>query len=45
VRVPDQAGSGVAKVTYFFDAWKEGNVKATTIEIPIREAEAEKEDK
>jgi hypothetical protein len=44
VRVPDEAGPGIAKVTYSFDAWKEGNVKATTIEIPIKDAEAEKEE-
>ena len=45
MRVPEEAGSGIAKVTYSFDAWKEGNVKATTIEIPIKEGDAEKEDK
>jgi hypothetical protein len=39
VRVPDEAGSGIAKVTYSFDAWKEGNVQPTTIEIPIKDAE------
>jgi hypothetical protein len=43
VRVPEEAGSGMAKVTYSFDPWKEGNVKPTTIEIPIEEAEREKE--
>jgi hypothetical protein len=42
VRVPEEAGSGLAKVTYSFDAWKEGNVKPTTIEIPIKDAEGEK---
>jgi hypothetical protein len=45
VRVPEEAGQGKAKVTYSFDAWKEGKVKPTTIEIPIKDAEAEKEDK
>ena len=45
MRVPEEAGNGKAKVTYSFDAWKEGKVKPTTIEIPIKDAEAEKEDK
>ena len=45
MRVPEEAGAGIAKVTYSFDAWKEGNVKPTTIEIPIKEAEGEKDDK
>ncbi|HEV2947702.1 MAG TPA: hypothetical protein VGX70_10020 [Gemmataceae bacterium] len=40
MRVPDEAGSGIAKVTYSFDAWKEGKVKPTTIGIPIKDAEA-----
>jgi hypothetical protein len=43
VRVPDEAGHGKAKVTYSFDAWKEGRVASTTIEIPVREPESEKE--
>ena len=42
MRVPEEAGNGKAKVTYSFDAWKEGKVKATTIEIPIKDAEGEK---
>jgi hypothetical protein len=37
VRVPEEAGSGKAKVTYSFDAWREGKVAPTTIEIPIAE--------
>ena len=45
MRVPEEAGNGKAKVTYSFDSWKEGKVKPTTIEIPIKDAEAEKEDK
>jgi len=45
VRVPEEAGNGKAKVTYSFDSWKEGKVKPTTIEMPIKDAEAEKEDK
>jgi hypothetical protein len=45
VRVPDEAGDGLAKVTYSFDAWKEGNVKPTTIEIPTKEADKEEIEK
>ncbi len=37
MRVPDEAGDGMAKVTFSFDAWKEGKVAPTTIELPIRE--------
>jgi RNA polymerase sigma factor (sigma-70 family) len=35
VRVPDDAGAGTAKVTFSFDAWKEGRVAPTTVEIPL----------
>ena len=45
MRVPEEAGQGKAKVTYSFDSWKEGKVKPTTIEIAIKDAEAEKEEK
>ena len=45
MRVPEEAGQGKAKVTYLFDSWKEGKVKPTTIEIPIRDAEEERKDK
>ena len=45
MRVPEEAGKGKAKVTYSFDAWKEGKVKPTTIEMPIKDAAAEKEEK
>ena len=45
MRVPEEAGNGKAKVTYSFDSWKEGKVKPTTIEIPIKDAAVEKEDK
>jgi hypothetical protein len=45
VRVPEEAGAGNAKVTYLFDTWKEGKVKPTTIEIPIKEAAGENEGK
>jgi hypothetical protein len=36
VRVPDDAGIGVAKVTFSFDAWKEFKVKASTIELRVK---------
>jgi hypothetical protein len=35
VRVPDEAGLGKAKVTYSFDAWKEGKVAPSAIELPV----------
>jgi hypothetical protein len=35
VRVPEEAGHGKAKVTYSFEAWKEGRVAPTTMEIPV----------
>jgi hypothetical protein len=40
VRVPDEAGSGMAKVTFSFEKWHEGKVASSTIELPIVEAEA-----
>jgi hypothetical protein len=43
VRVPDEAGHGKAKVTYSLDAWKEGRVASTTIEIPVIAPGIEKE--
>jgi hypothetical protein len=39
VRVPDAAGSGKAKVTISFDAWKAGKVSPSTVELPLRDAE------
>jgi hypothetical protein len=45
VRVPEEAGSGKAKVTYSFDTWKEGKVAPSTIEIPIIDAPVEKAEK
>jgi hypothetical protein len=41
VRVPDEAGHGKARVTYSFDAWKEGRVAPMTIEIPVTEPTVE----
>ena len=35
MRVPDEAGLGTAKVTFSFDAWKEGKVASSTVEIPV----------
>ena len=43
MRVPDEAGLGMAKVTFSFDAWTEGHVAPSTIEIPITEPEPEPE--
>lgn len=37
MRVPDEAGEGIAKVTFSFDAWKAGTVAPTTITIPVAE--------
>ena len=35
MRVPDSAATGKAKVTFSFDAWPQGRVQPTTIELPI----------
>jgi hypothetical protein len=35
VRVPDEAGLGMAKVTCSFNAWPLGKVMPTTVEIPV----------
>jgi hypothetical protein len=42
VRVPHEAGLGTAKVTFSFDAWKQGNVAPSVIELPIVDPEPEK---
>jgi hypothetical protein len=39
VRVPDEAGLGVAKVTFSYDAWKDYQVKTSTIELPVKKPE------
>jgi len=39
VRVPDEAGIGVAKVTFSFDAWNDFVVKASTIELRVKKPE------
>ena len=43
MRVPEETGAGKTKVTYSFDTWKEGKVKPTTIEIPIKDAREQQE--
>ena len=35
VRVPEQAGSGTAKVVLSFPDWREAKVEPTTYEVPI----------
>jgi hypothetical protein len=35
VRVPDDLGKGIAKITLSFPDWKEGKVAPATIEVPI----------
>jgi len=42
VRVPDEAGLGVAKLTMSFDDWKEGKVAPATVEMQVVDAEAKK---
>ena len=37
MRVPDDAGVGIAKVTISVDAWEEGKVSPSTIEVPVME--------
>jgi hypothetical protein len=45
VRVPDEAGNGMAKVTFSFAAWDAGKVSSSTIELPISEKSDEPETK
>jgi len=35
VRVPEEAGDGVAQVKLTFADWKDGNVKAATITVAL----------
>jgi hypothetical protein len=35
VRVPDEAGIGKAKLTFTFDAWKEGKVAPSSAELDV----------
>ncbi|HEY2250139.1 MAG TPA: hypothetical protein VGH74_03720 [Planctomycetaceae bacterium] len=43
MRVPDEAGPGIAKLTFSFDSWEAGEVSHSMIEIPISEQEDEPE--
>jgi hypothetical protein len=45
VRVPEEAGLGIAKLTYSFASWKEGRVTSTTIEVPVVAGEPEDQSK
>jgi hypothetical protein len=38
VRVPDEAGSGMAILTFTFENWEEGKVASSTITLPIVES-------
>jgi RNA polymerase sigma factor (sigma-70 family) len=42
VRVPEEAGTGKARVTFSFDAWKGAKVAPTTVEIPVEDLQEEK---
>ena len=42
MRVPDDAGLGIAKMTMSFNDWKEGKVTPATVEIPVVDTKAEK---
>ena len=38
MRVPDDAGSGKAKVTLSYPMWKGPAVDSTTVEVPIKDS-------
>jgi hypothetical protein len=42
VETPADAGVGTAKITYSFDAWPEGHVSSSTVEMPVISAEEAK---
>jgi hypothetical protein len=42
VRVPDEVGSGNAKVTVSFPDWKGAKVAAMTLEVPVKDPERAK---
>jgi hypothetical protein len=44
VRVPAEAKLGKVKVTFSFDAWKEGHVAASTWEYTVVKRETKSED-
>ena len=37
MRVPTEAGTGKAKITFSLDDWKEGGVTPATFEMPIED--------
>jgi len=37
VRVPDEAASGIAKVTVQMVGWTDGKVQSATVEVPVRD--------
>jgi hypothetical protein len=43
VRVPDNAGSGSAKVVLSFPGWRERPIAPATFQIPIQDAPPSKE--
>jgi hypothetical protein len=43
VRVPDDAGAGMAKVTLGFPNWKDRPVAPATFDIPIKDAPPKQE--
>jgi hypothetical protein len=42
VRVPDEAGLGLAKMTMTFGEWKEGRVVPATTDVSVVEPKVEK---
>jgi hypothetical protein len=45
VPVPAEAGNSAVKLTFSFDAWKEGKVAPSTVSLPIVESKEEKDGK
>ncbi|HUG94205.1 MAG TPA: hypothetical protein VML55_25475 [Planctomycetaceae bacterium] len=41
MRAPEEAGEGLAKVTYRFGAWKDVAVAPNTLELPVIEPPVE----
>ncbi|HEX5446775.1 MAG TPA: hypothetical protein VFW87_23355 [Pirellulales bacterium] len=41
MRVPDEAALGKAKVTFSFDAWLEGRVAPSTVELDVAAPDGE----
>lgn len=44
MRVPEKASLGKAKVTFSFDAWLQGQVAATTVELPVVDPQSNAEE-